>query len=72
LPESQNQAAIAKNQGKRCFETSAKPSINRSGVSAERRKILEIEECGFLPKAATSLLQRSQNNNAAEVFPAAC
>jgi len=30
---------------------------NRGGVSAERRKTLEIEECGFLPKAATLLLQ---------------
>ena len=41
------------------IETSAKPPIRRSGVSAERRKPLEIEECGFLPKAATLLLQRS-------------
>jgi hypothetical protein len=37
------------------IETSAKPAIRRSGVSAERRKPLEIEECGFLPKAATLL-----------------
>jgi radical SAM superfamily enzyme YgiQ (UPF0313 family) len=29
------------------------PLIWRSGVSAERRKLQEIEECGFLPKAAT-------------------
>lgn len=28
------------------------PLIWRSGVSAERRKLQEIEECGFLPKAA--------------------
>ncbi|HEY1717121.1 MAG TPA: hypothetical protein VGH42_02355 [Verrucomicrobiae bacterium] len=35
------------------FETSAKPSNNRSGVSTERRKTLEIKECDFLPKAAT-------------------
>ena len=39
-------------------KTSAKPAIRRSGVSAERRKPLEIEECGFLPKAATLRLQR--------------
>ena len=51
------------------FETSAKPAIRRSGVSAERRKLLEIEEFGFrpgvligyspegfLPKAAALLL----------------
>jgi hypothetical protein len=36
----------------------SKPAIHRSGVSAERRKLLEIEKCGFLPKAATLLLQR--------------
>jgi hypothetical protein len=30
---------------------------NRSGVSAERRKNLEIENCGFLPKAATLLFR---------------
>jgi radical SAM superfamily enzyme YgiQ (UPF0313 family) len=29
------------------------PFIWCSGVSAERRKLQEIEECGFLPKAAT-------------------
>jgi radical SAM superfamily enzyme YgiQ (UPF0313 family) len=33
------------------------PLIWRSGVSAERRKLQEIEECGFLPKAATPDLQ---------------
>ena len=42
------------------FETSAKPPINRSGVSAVRRKPWKIKECGFLPKAATLLLQRSR------------
>ena len=31
-----------------------------SGVSAERRKSIEIEESGFLPKAATLLLKKSQ------------
>jgi radical SAM superfamily enzyme YgiQ (UPF0313 family) len=35
------------------------PLIWRSGVSAERRKFQEIEECGFLPKAATPDLQGS-------------
>jgi 4'-phosphopantetheinyl transferase len=30
---------------------------DRSGVPAERRKSVETEECGFLPKAATSRLQ---------------
>jgi hypothetical protein len=47
----------------RKVETSEKYSIDRSdcsGVSAERRKLHEIEECGFLPKAATPVLQRSQ------------
>jgi hypothetical protein len=39
-------------------ETSAKPPIDRSGVSAERRKLQEIQEGGFLPKTATPLLQR--------------
>ena len=28
---------------------------HRSGVSAERRKLIEIKKCGFLPKAATFL-----------------
>jgi hypothetical protein len=42
-------------------ETSAKPAVRRSGVSAERRKPFEIEGFGFLPKAATLLLQRFQN-----------
>jgi hypothetical protein len=40
------------------IETSAKPAIRRSGVSAERRKLLEIDRFGFLPKAATLRLQR--------------
>jgi len=31
--------------------------IRRSGVSVRRREPLKIEECGFLPKAATLLLQ---------------
>ncbi len=34
-------------------------AVCRSGVSVEGRKPLEIEECGFLPKAATLFLQRS-------------
>jgi AraC-like DNA-binding protein len=41
------------------LKASAKPIIRRSGVSAERRKPWEIEDCGFLPKAATPVLQRS-------------
>jgi len=32
--------------------------IDRSGVSAERRKFPDIEECGLLAKAATPLLQK--------------
>jgi hypothetical protein len=55
-----NRPVPAKNQ---TYETSAKPPINRSGVPAERRKPLEIEECGFLPKAATLLLQRYPDMN---------
>jgi len=31
----------------------------RSGGSVERRKLQKNEECGFLPKAATLVLQRS-------------
>ena len=43
-----------------CFkETSANHSADRSGDSGERRKHLKTEECGFLPKAATLVLQRS-------------
>jgi hypothetical protein len=42
-------------------ETSA--PINRGGVPAERRKLLDIEECGFLPKAATLHLRRSSYMN---------
>jgi hypothetical protein len=45
------------------LETSAKPSSKRSGVSAERRKTLEIKECGFLPKTATPLFQRPHLGN---------
>jgi hypothetical protein len=41
-------------------QTSAKPPVRRSGVSAERRKPFEIQGCGFLPKAATLLLKRFQ------------
>jgi hypothetical protein len=33
-----------------------------SGVSAERRKLGKIEECGLLPKATTPVLLRSQND----------
>jgi hypothetical protein len=40
-------------------ETSANHSVDRSGGSGEHRKHLKIEECGFLPKAATPVLQRS-------------
>jgi len=40
-------------------ETSANHSADRSIDSGERRKHLKIEECGFLPKAATPVLQRS-------------
>jgi hypothetical protein len=32
-----------------------KPAIRRSSVSAERRRYLDIEWLGFLPKAATFL-----------------
>jgi hypothetical protein len=55
------------------IETPEKPAIRRGGVSAERRRLLEIEGFGFrpgvfigyspegfLPKAATLFLQRSQ------------
>jgi len=42
------------------IETSATSVIRRSGGSAERRKPMEIEWFGFLPKAATLFLQRSQ------------
>jgi len=42
------------------FKTTAKRSIRRSGVSAERRILQENELSGFLPKAATPVLQRSQ------------
>jgi hypothetical protein len=39
-------------------EISAKALANRSGGSAERRKLQKNEECGFLPKAAMPVLQR--------------
>lgn len=35
---------------------------DRSGVSAERRKLGKIEECGLLPKATPPVLLRSQND----------
>ncbi len=38
-----------------CDETFGKSATCCSGALAERRKLLEIEECGFLPKAATLL-----------------
>jgi hypothetical protein len=41
------------------YETSEKLSLDRSGVSAERRKLQEIGEGGFLPKAATLVLRQS-------------
>ena len=41
------------------IETSGKRLSGRSGVSAERRKLLETEACGFLPKAATLVSQWS-------------
>jgi hypothetical protein len=34
-----------------------KASDCRSGVSAERRQIEEMRECGFLPEAATPAMQ---------------
>ncbi len=43
---------------------------SRSGVSAERRKHQEIEECGFLPKAATLVFQRSRFMNSLEIIHA--
>ncbi len=39
---------------------SLKAALRRSGVSAERRKLFEIEGFGFLPKAATFLLHNHQ------------
>jgi unsaturated rhamnogalacturonyl hydrolase len=53
------------------LETSAKPTIYRSGVTAERRKQLKIEEFGFLPKAATLLLHRFRPAILIAVFLAA-
>jgi len=40
------------------MEISAKAMANRSGGPVERRKLQKNEECGFLPKAATPVLQR--------------
>ncbi len=50
------------------IETSARPAIHRSGVSAERRKPLKIEAFGFLPKAATLLLQKPQFGSFSKTF----
>jgi hypothetical protein len=50
-----------KAQGVRAeFETSEKRSIRRGVVSAERHILQENESFGFLPKAATPVLQRSR------------
>jgi hypothetical protein len=35
------------------FDSVLQYERNCSGVSAERRQSMKIEECGFLPKAAT-------------------
>jgi hypothetical protein len=48
--------------------TRVKPTIHRSGVPAERRKTLEIEECGFLPNAATLFLQKAQIKQSQRLF----
>ena len=42
-----------KSPGDFLIETIRKTPTSRSGVSEERRKLQEIEERGFLPKAAT-------------------
>jgi len=39
------------------FHVKALILLMRSGVSAERRQSVKIEECGFLPKAATPASQ---------------
>jgi prolyl oligopeptidase len=39
-------------------ETSGEFPFGRSGVSAQRRKLQDFDECGFLPKAATPVLHR--------------
>jgi hypothetical protein len=41
------------------YETAEKFPVDRSGVSAERRKLQDIGEGGFLPKAATLVLRQS-------------
>jgi hypothetical protein len=41
-------------------EISANQSSDRSGDSGERRKRLKTEECGFLPKAATPVLNSGE------------
>jgi len=41
------------------IETFEKRTASRSGVSEERRKLREIEECGFLPKAYACFAQGS-------------
>jgi len=43
----------------------AKPPVDRSGVPAERRKLKEMKEGGFLPKAATRILQGSISQTSA-------
>jgi hypothetical protein len=42
--------------------------IRRSGVSAERRKPLRIEERGFLPKAATLLCVAAHSKFSTHLF----
>jgi hypothetical protein len=41
------------------YETCERLPLDRSGVSAERRKLQDIGEGGFLPKAATLVLRQS-------------
>jgi len=45
------------------FAPVAKVPFRRSGVSAERRQPKEIDGCGFQPKVAMPLLQRSHFAN---------
>jgi hypothetical protein len=54
---SEVEATVAAGTGLK--ETSANHSADRSGDSGERRKHLKTEQCGFLPKTATPVLQRS-------------
>jgi hypothetical protein len=51
-------AGLKNRQATTLKETSANHSADRSGDSGECRKHLKTEECGFLPKAATPVLQR--------------